>query len=100
VSLSWQGLLPLRRLHRHGSGRRYEYGPFGARIVIGVLDLLTRTPWRLEITLPSDAAYFTARSIWHNATPMEGGTAVARSGIETGGRICGDCHPRGEDEHA
>jgi tetratricopeptide (TPR) repeat protein len=46
-------------------------GDFGARIVVGVLDLLTRTPWRLEITLPSDAAYFTTRSIWHNATPIE-----------------------------
>ena len=46
-------------------------GAFGARVVVGVLDLLTRTPWRLEITLPSDAAYFTTRSIWHNATPIE-----------------------------
>ena len=46
-------------------------GAFGARVVIGVLDLLTRTPWRLEITLPSDAAYFTTRSFWHNATPIE-----------------------------
>ncbi|MCU0251730.1 MAG: DUF5107 domain-containing protein, partial [Vicinamibacterales bacterium] len=46
-------------------------GGFGARVVVGVLDLLTRTPWRLEITLPSDAAYFTTRSIWHNATPIE-----------------------------
>ena len=39
--------------------------------VIGTLDLLTRTPWRLEITLPSDCAYFTTRSFWHNATPLE-----------------------------
>ena len=46
-------------------------GAFGARIVVGVLDLLTRTPWHLEITLPSDAAYFTTRSNWHNATPIE-----------------------------
>ena len=37
-------------------------GAFGARVVIDVLDLLTRTPWRLEITLPPDAAYFTTRS--------------------------------------
>src|SRR5512136_2888497 len=35
-----------------------------ARIVIGVLDLLTRTPWRLEIALPPDTAYFTTRSSW------------------------------------
>ncbi|MBE3131983.1 MAG: DUF5107 domain-containing protein [Acidobacteria bacterium] len=42
-----------------------------ATVVIGVLDLLTRTPWRLEITLPSDKAYFTTRSFWYNATPLE-----------------------------
>jgi len=46
-------------------------GSFGARVVIGVLDLLTRTPWRLEITLPPDTAYFATRSLWHNATPIE-----------------------------
>jgi tetratricopeptide (TPR) repeat protein len=42
-----------------------------ASVVIGVLDLLTRTPWRLEITLPADKAYFTTTSLWHNATPLE-----------------------------
>ena len=30
-----------------------------ASVVIGVLDLLTRTPWRLEVTVPADKAYFT-----------------------------------------
>jgi len=39
--------------------------------VIGVLDLLTRTPWRLEVTLPADKAYFTTTSLWHNQTPLE-----------------------------
>ena len=43
----------------------------GAEVTIGVLDLLTRTPWRLVVTLPHDKAYFTTRSIWHNATPIE-----------------------------
>jgi tetratricopeptide (TPR) repeat protein len=43
----------------------------GASVTIGVLDLLTRTPWRLIITLPNDKAYFTTRSIWNNATPIE-----------------------------
>lgn len=38
---------------------------------IGALDLLTRTPWRLEIKLPADAAYFTTTSFWYNATPLE-----------------------------
>jgi hypothetical protein len=42
-----------------------------ARVTIGVLDLLTRTPWRLEIALPSDAAYFTTRSLWQNTSALE-----------------------------
>ena len=39
--------------------------------MIGVLDLLTRTPWRLEVKLPADKAYFTTTSLWHNQTPLE-----------------------------
>ncbi len=39
--------------------------------IIGVLDLLTRTPWRLEINLPKDKAYLTTRSFWYNPTPVE-----------------------------
>ncbi|MEP6927483.1 MAG: DUF5107 domain-containing protein [Ginsengibacter sp.] len=39
--------------------------------VIGVLDLLTRTPWRLEINLPKDKAYFTTKSFWFNASGVE-----------------------------
>jgi Tfp pilus assembly protein PilF len=42
-----------------------------AAVVIGTLDLLTRTAWRLEIALPPDAAYFTTRSVWQNGTPLE-----------------------------
>lgn len=42
-----------------------------ASVIIGVLDLLTRTPWRLEVTLPADKAYFTTRSWWQNTTPLE-----------------------------
>ena len=38
---------------------------------IGVLDLLTRSYWRMEINLPKDKAYFTTRSFWYNATPIE-----------------------------
>jgi tetratricopeptide (TPR) repeat protein len=38
--------------------------------VIGTLDLLTRTPWRLEINLPKDKAYLTTTSFWYNATPL------------------------------
>ena len=32
-------------------------GDGSARVTIGTLDLLTRTPWRLEIELPADKAY-------------------------------------------
>ncbi len=39
--------------------------------VIGVLDLLTRTNWRLDINLPKDKAYFTTSSFWYNASPIE-----------------------------
>ena len=39
--------------------------------VIGVLDLLTGSRWRLEINLPKDKAYFTTTSFWYNATPLE-----------------------------
>jgi tetratricopeptide (TPR) repeat protein len=46
-------------------------GPDGASVTIGVLDLLTRTPWRLVITLPHDKAYFTTTSVWHNQSPIE-----------------------------
>jgi Tfp pilus assembly protein PilF len=39
--------------------------------IIGALDLLTRTPWRLEIRLPADAAAFSTTSFWYNASPLE-----------------------------
>jgi len=42
-----------------------------ASCVIGCLDLLTRTPWRLEIRLEKDKAYFATRSFWFNPTPLE-----------------------------
>jgi len=38
---------------------------------IGTLDLLTQTYWTIEINLPKDKAYFTTRSFWNNATPIE-----------------------------
>lgn len=40
-------------------------------VVIGVLDLLTRTSWRLDINLPKDKAYITTSSFWFNATAFE-----------------------------
>ena len=36
--------------------------------IIGVLDLLTRTTWHMEINLPKDKAYFTTHSFWFNST--------------------------------
>jgi tetratricopeptide (TPR) repeat protein len=42
-----------------------------ASCIIGVLDLLTQTQWRLEINLPKDKAFFTTQSSWFNYTPLE-----------------------------
>jgi len=39
--------------------------------IIGVLDLLTLTPWRLEIKLEKDKAYFETSSFWFNSTPLD-----------------------------
>ncbi|KIC96545.1 hypothetical protein OI18_01805 [Flavihumibacter solisilvae] len=38
---------------------------------IGVLELLSRSYWRMEINLPRDRAYFTTRVFWHNSSPLE-----------------------------
>ncbi len=35
---------------------------------IGVLELLTRTSWTVEINLPKDAAWLRTRSFWHNGS--------------------------------
>ena len=42
-----------------------------ASCIIGTLDLLTRTTWRLEINLRQEDASFSTRSFWHNATPLD-----------------------------
>ena len=34
--------------------------------IIGMLDLLTRTYWSVEINLPKDRGWFTTKSFWHN----------------------------------
>lgn len=39
--------------------------------VIGVLDLLTRTSWRIDINLEKDKAYFTTASSWFNSSNYE-----------------------------
>jgi hypothetical protein len=39
--------------------------------VIGTLDLLTRTTWRLEINLPADQSCFSTRAFWHNCSVDE-----------------------------
>ncbi len=38
---------------------------------IGALDLLTRTPWRLEIRLGAADAAFSTTSFWYNASDLE-----------------------------
>lgn len=42
-----------------------------ASCYIGTFDKLTQTYWTLEINLPTDKAYFTTRSFWHNGTNLE-----------------------------
>jgi len=42
-----------------------------ASCIIGTLDLLTRTTWRLEINLPADTACFSTRSLWHNPSAVD-----------------------------
>jgi tetratricopeptide (TPR) repeat protein len=39
--------------------------------IIGVLDLLTQTQWRLEVNLPADKAFFTTQSFWYNSSSLE-----------------------------
>jgi len=39
--------------------------------VIGTLDLLTQSRWRVDINLPKDKAYFTTSPTWQNTTPRE-----------------------------
>ena len=39
--------------------------------IVGVLDLLTRSNWRMEIRLPKDKAYFITRTVWYNSTSID-----------------------------
>jgi len=39
--------------------------------IIGTLDLLSRSYWRMDIRLPYDQALFTTRAYWYNTTPLE-----------------------------
>ena len=39
--------------------------------IVGTLDLLSRSYWRMEIRLPADKAFFQTRSFWYNTTPLE-----------------------------
>lgn len=49
-----------------------RHNPDGsASCIIGTLDLLTRSTWRLDIRLDPGQAFFTTRSIWHNGSGME-----------------------------
>lgn len=35
---------------------------------LGVLDLLTRSRWGIEVNLPKDRGWFTTRTVWHNSS--------------------------------
>ncbi len=56
--------------------------------VIGLLDLLTRTSWRLDINLPKDKAYITTSSFWLNSSGMEQPYYTwMNTGIKTAGNL-------------
>jgi len=40
-------------------------------VVVGTMDLPSRTHWRVEIRLPADAAYFETKALWNNPTVLE-----------------------------
>ena len=51
---------------------RIENKPDGSvSCYVGTYDKLTQTFWTIEINLPSDKAYFTTRSTWHNGNHLE-----------------------------
>jgi predicted Zn-dependent protease len=56
--------------------------------IISVLDLLTNTTWTMEVNLPTDKAYFTTKSFWHNSTPVEQPYYHwMNTGIKTSGKL-------------
>ncbi len=56
--------------------------------IIGVLDMLTGTSWRLDINLPKDKAYFTTSSFWYNSSPLEQPYYTwMNAGIKAGGNL-------------
>jgi len=40
-------------------------------VIVGAMDLPSRTHWRVEIRLPPDRAYFETRVLWRNPTTQE-----------------------------
>lgn len=40
-------------------------------VIVGAMDLPSRTQWRVEVRLPADRAYFETNVLWHNPTPLE-----------------------------
>ncbi len=51
------------RIEKHADG--------SVSCIIGALDLLTRSTWRIDIRLRPGVAYFTTHSIWQNGSGME-----------------------------
>jgi Flp pilus assembly protein TadD len=39
--------------------------------VVGIMDLPSRTQWRVTITIPPDKAYFETKSLFYNPTPLD-----------------------------
>ncbi|HBE00786.1 MAG TPA: hypothetical protein DC060_21665, partial [Gemmatimonadetes bacterium] len=39
-------------------------------VIVGAMDLPSRTHWRVEVRLPADKAYFETKALWYNPTPL------------------------------
>ncbi len=39
-------------------------------VIVGTMDLPSRTHWRVEVRLPADKAYFETKVLWYNPTPL------------------------------
>ncbi len=51
--------------------RMREHDDGSVSVVVGAMDLPSRTHWRVEVRLPADRAYFETNVLWWNPTSLE-----------------------------
>ena len=51
--------------------RMREHDDGSVSVVVGAMDLPSRTHWRVEVRLPADRAYFETNVLWWNPTTLE-----------------------------